>query len=89
MRACPSAVTIAVALMRLAFQSITFTLVLNKWPRSWTQWKRHGWVGFSISIPFSVSLPVSLPFPFPLPVPLAVSQYRVGRKGSRWSRSSG
>lgn len=84
MRACPSAITVTVALMRLHFQTIAFTLVLKKWPRSWTQWKCHSWVGFSLSLPFSVPFPV-------VPVPLAVSEHRVGRmsRPRQWSRSSG
>ena len=93
MRACPSTVT--VALMRLAFQTIAFTLILKKWPRSWTQGERHSRMGFSLPLPFSVSvsvsvsIPVSVPVPV-VPVPIAVSENRVGRKGRpRWSRSSG
>jgi hypothetical protein len=59
---------VAVTMMGLAFQTIAFTLVLEKG----TWWNGHRFAGFSIpfyfSVPVSVPVPVSISLAFTVPV---------------------
>jgi hypothetical protein len=73
------AVAVAVTMMDLAFQTIAFTLVLEK--RTWRN--GHRWAG--LSFPFSISLPV--PVPVPISLAFTVPVYGPGGKGRPRQRS--
>jgi hypothetical protein len=68
-------VTVSVAMVHLAFQTIAFTLVLKEgcWTR--TQWEGHGRAGlsFPLPLPFPVSISISLSLPVSIPVPISLA----------------
>jgi hypothetical protein len=66
-----------VAMMHLAFQTIAFTLVLEKRAR----WKGHGSAGLSFPFSFPVSVSFSISVPIPIPLALTVSVHRARGKG--------
>jgi hypothetical protein len=76
---------VAVTMMDLAFQTIAFTLVLEK--RTWRN--GHRCAGLSFPFPFPFSLPVPVPVPVPVSISLAftVPVYRPGGKGRSRQRS--
>ena len=79
----PSTITVAVAvtMMALAFQAITFTLVLEK--RTW----RNGHRCAGLSFPFSFPVPVPVPIPISVSFAFTVPVYRPRGKGRPRQRS--
>lgn len=69
---CTVTITVSVAMVRLAFQTVAITLLIKKGTWTSTQLKGHRWARVSFPISISIPLPISFTSSFPIPIPVSL-----------------